>query len=123
MHRIEHVLERKVPRIGLSATLGDMGLAAEFLRPGVGTAVELVTSQSSSGEYRILVKGYEEPLVVRPHDDTEEDEPPDPVTPAQVAAHLFKNLRGTNNLVFPNSRREVERYTHLLNRMCTNAAS
>jgi ATP-dependent Lhr-like helicase len=32
MHRIERVIGRRVPRIGLSATLGDMGLAAQFLR-------------------------------------------------------------------------------------------
>ncbi|WP_275041587.1 helicase-related protein, partial [Xanthomonas euvesicatoria] len=34
---------------------------------------------------------------------------------------LFKTLRGSNNLVFPNSRREVERYTHLLNELCEKA--
>jgi len=115
MHRIEHVIGRRVPRIGLSATLGDMSLAAEFLRPGHGPAVTLVDSKSSGGELKILVKGYEEPRVVR---GEQEDEDSEPVTPAQIAGHLFKGLRGSNNLVFPNSRREVERYTHLLSRMC-----
>jgi ATP-dependent helicase Lhr and Lhr-like helicase len=119
MHRIERVLNRHVPRIGLSATLGDMSLAKEFLRPGAGALVELVESRSSDTELLILVKGYEEPLVVRPDDDTDEEEP-DPITPGQIAAHLFKNLRGSNNLVFPNSRREVERYTHLLNELCAS---
>lgn len=124
MHRIERVIGRAVPRIGLSATLGDMSLAAEFLRPGNGAAVAMVESKSSGAELKILVKGYEEPLVVRApskpaaSDDSESEDPPEPVTPAQVAAHLFKSLRGSNNLVFPNSRREVERYTHLLNKMC-----
>lgn len=115
MHRIEHVLGRRVSRIGLSATLGDMELAAEFLRLGYGSAVELVESRSSGGELKILVKGYEEPRVVPVEADRETLEP---VTAAQIAAHLFKCLRGSNNLVFPNSRREVERYTHLLNQMC-----
>lgn len=115
MHRIEHALGRKVPRIGLSATLGDMKLAGAFLRPGTDPAQ--VNSESSSSELKVLVKGYEEPLVVHPDEDdgVEDDEP---VTPAQVASHLFKTLRGSNNLVFPNSRREVERYTHLLNKLC-----
>ena len=115
VHRIEHVIGRRVPRIGLSATLGDMSLAAEFLRPGHGAAVALVESKSSGGELRILVKGYEEPRVVR---GEQQDEDSEPITPAQIAAHLFKGLRGSNNLIFPNSRREVERYTHLLSRMC-----
>lgn len=121
IHRIERSVGRPVPRIGLSATLGDMRLAAEFLRPGHGANVEIVESRSSGAELRIQVKGYEEPLVVRPTNTAkgdEDSEPAEPVTPAQVAAHLFKVLRGTNNLVFPNSRREVERYTHLLNGMC-----
>lgn len=115
MHRIEQALERMVPRIGLSATLGDLSLAAEFLRPGKGQAVAMVESKSSGTELKVLVKGFEEPLVV---DVPDEEEPPEPVTPAQVGAHLFKVLRGSNNLVFPNSRREVERYTHLLNKLC-----
>src|SRR4051794_19076113 len=33
LHRLEHVLRRRVRRIGLSATLGDMNIAADFLRP------------------------------------------------------------------------------------------
>lgn len=115
MHRIERVVGRQVPRIGLSATLGNMRLAADFLRPGKATSVALVASESSHAELKILVKGYEEPLVVRKEDD---DEEACPITPTQIALHLFKNLRGTNNLVFPNSRREVERYTHLLNKLC-----
>ena len=115
MHRIERVIGRPVPRIGLSATLGDMRLAADFLRPGKGSAVEIVDSKSSGNELKILVKGYEEPLVVRKDD---EGEAPEPMTPAQIATHLFKGLRGSNNLVFPNSRREVELYTHLLNKLC-----
>lgn len=118
MHRIERVLGRRVPRVGLSATLGDMSLAAGFLRPSAGDAVQLIESKSSGAELRVLVKGYEEPLVVRPDDKDEEE--PDPITPGQIAAHMFKNLRGSNNLVFPNSRREVERYTHLLNELCAS---
>lgn len=135
MHRIERVLGRTAPRIGLSATLGDMSLAADFLRPGNRLGVAMVESKSPGNELKILVKGYEEPLVVRPDPvvalgvnldvedigqlmDLEPEEPPEPVTPAQIAAHLFKSLRGSNNLVFPNSRREVERYTNLLNKLC-----
>jgi len=120
MHRIEAVLGRRVIRIGLSATLGDLSLAAEFLRPGNGAAVAIVDSKSEGSELKILLKGYEEPAVVWPQASDNDDEV-EPVTPAQIASHLFKVLRGSNNLVFPNSRREVERYTHLLSTMCLNA--
>lgn len=126
MHRIEKVLNRTVPRVGLSATLGDMNLAREFLRPGHGPQVELVESRSSGTSLKVQIRGYEEPLVLaiaasqappKPSDETERDEHEE-VSPGHVAAHMFENLRGSNNLIFPNSRRDVELYTHLLNRMC-----
>lgn len=116
MHRIDAAVGRKTPRIGLSATLGDMNLAKQFLRPVGADAVALVESRSSGAELKVLVKGYEEPAAVKLDD---EEHQPEPSTPGLIAAHLFKVLRGSNNLVFPNSRREVERYTHLLNAMCT----
>lgn len=116
LHRIERILNQEIPRVGLSATLGDMGLAAEFLRPGHGSEVALIESKSSMSELKVLVKGYEEPLVIR---DPNEDSEPEPATPELIARHLFKSLRGSNNLVFPNSRREVERFTHTLNEFST----
>lgn len=122
MHRIECVLERKVSRVGLSATLGDMQLAADFLRPGQGQNVTVVDAKGEGRELKILVKGFEEPSYIPPTDDGAE--PPgeetehEPASPRLIAEHLFKSLRGSNNLVFPNSRREVERYTHLLNDLC-----
>lgn len=115
MHRIERTLNRQVPRIGLSATLGDMRLAGGFLRPG-GEPTQ-VNSESDDSELKVLVKGYEEPLVVQVEKDGNEEED-ELVMPGQIAADLIKVLRGSNNLVFPNSRRQVERYTYLLNKLC-----
>lgn len=46
LHRVELAVRRRIPRLALSATLGDMGMAAEFLRPGGGTDVEIVTSEA-----------------------------------------------------------------------------
>lgn len=117
MHRIESVIGRSVPRIGLSATLGDMQLAANFLRPNLAGKVSIVQSRSSGNELKILIKGFEEPILDAPEPQEDEDQP-EAFAPAHIAHHLFKTLRGTNNLVFPNSRREVERYTHLLNQLC-----
>lgn len=115
MHRIEIVLGRKLPRIGLSATLGDMNLAAEFLRRS--SSVEIVDAPSGGSELKVLVKGYEEPVP----DPDAIDEPGEERAPPSIAQHLFAALRGSNNLVFPNSRREVERYTHLLSGLCEGA--
>ena len=117
MHRIDVALGHTVPRIGLSATLGDMGLAAQFLRPGRPVAV--VNASSTGGQLLILVKGFEELTAT---DGTGRNVNPEKErAPLAIAQHMFKNLRGSNNLVFPNSRREVERYTHLLNGLCEQA--
>jgi len=128
--RLEVALKRTIPRIALSATLSDMQLAAEFLRPGQAGDVVIISSEQAGGPTKVLVKGYL-------------DLPPS-LTDAQAAAenaagrevsltdttglgvmsiaqHLFDNLRGTNNLIFPNSRQQVERYTSLLRAQCEEA--
>jgi ATP-dependent Lhr-like helicase len=117
MHRIEVALGRTVPRIGLSATLGDMGLAAQFLRPDGSVAI--VDAASASGQLLILIKGFEEPAT--PDGAGRKNDPEAERAPLAIAQHMFKTLHGSNNLVFPNSRREVERYTHLLNGQCEQA--
>lgn len=117
MHRIEVALGHMVPRIGLSATLGDMGLAAQFLRPD--RPVAMVNASSTGGQLLILVKGFEEPVAT--DRTSNKNDPEIERAPLEIARHMFKALRGSNNLVFPNSRREVERYTHLLNELCEQA--
>lgn len=127
LQRIDFALKRQIPRIGLSATLGEMRLAAEFLRPGAGGKVEIIDSKETSQELKVLVKGY---LDLPPRfSDKEiqnreaqglavekEDEVPQGVL--AISQHLFKTLRGSNNLVFPNSRGKVELYSDLLRWYC-----
>jgi ATP-dependent helicase Lhr and Lhr-like helicase len=115
LHRLEIAVGRRVPRIALSATLGDMSLAAGFLRPGGGDQVRLLSSSDSSTEILLQVRGY---LTKAPTDggDLDEHEPGEDVH--GIAQHLFKTLRGTDNLVFTNRRAEVERYADLLARRC-----
>jgi ATP-dependent Lhr-like helicase len=118
--RIDFSLGRFTPRIGLSATLGDMAMASEFLRPGKGAAVELIISRESSHGLKILVKGYlsspVEAADAMQASSAKEEAPTE--AEAKLAADLFKSTRGSHNLIFPNSRRQVERYTDLLNKMC-----
>lgn len=113
MQRIDSAVERKTPRIGLSATLGDMQLAADFLRSDKSRTVHIIQSKSEGGDLRILVKGFIE--LSSPDDDVEKEKTK---VVESVSAHLYKVLRGSNNLVFPNSRAKVERYTYALRKMC-----
>jgi len=121
LHRLERVAGRWIPRVGLSATLGDMRLAASFLRPSGAAEVCLIETKGGGQELKVLLKGYvEKPPRIEAEPDLENPEMEDVVAGSivEVAAHLYKVLRGSNNLVFPNSRQKVEIYTDLLRRNC-----
>lgn len=121
LHRIEAVVGRRIPRVGLSATLGDMGLAANFMRQNDSISIKPIVSGSSGQGLKILVRGIEQSApLIDPKKNTPEAELEDLVKGGDliIADHLFKTLSGSNNLVFPNSRRGVEIYSDLLRRRC-----
>jgi ATP-dependent Lhr-like helicase len=116
LQRIEAAIDRHVPRVGLSATLGDMGLAARFLRPA-GAVAEVISSTAAGQELKVQLRGYliegmQETLV------PESEQAAESAAHASIADHLFKVLHGSNNLLFPNSRSKVEYYSDLLRRRC-----
>lgn len=121
LHRLETVLERRVVRIGLSATLGDMRKAAAALRHDDADVVEILISRSDGQELRLQVRGYAQdapqPKTIPGSDETAADQQPeDPqeLVRKAIAAHLFKRLRGTHNLIFAGARRTVELYADAL---------
>ena len=123
MHRIDIALNRFTPRIALSATLGDMEKAAEFLRPNANTPAKIIKSNDSSQELKVLLKGFiDYPPQLTNQDDLEHDDADFETSITQgtraISEHLFKTLRGSNNLVFPNSRGNVEKYATLLRSNC-----
>ena len=136
MHRVELVVGRKLPRVGLSATLGDMRLGSEFLRPGASENVTIIESKHSNQELQVQVRGYIQPLMSQvqkpklPSSEIPAEEQAVESTESKVedddksspdfaiADHLYKVLRGSNNLIFPNSRTQVEWYADQLRRRC-----
>ncbi len=106
MYRVDLTIRRACPRVALSATLGDMRMAAEFLRPRKGDDVAIIEDNGGvDGELRMQLRGYEiqnpERFIAAPELLAEEDN-------ETIADHLFRHLRGTDNLVFANSRTSVE---------------
>jgi ATP-dependent Lhr-like helicase len=120
MHRLEFAIKRKIPRIGLSATIGDMQLAADFLRPGHADNVEMIISTASGQELKLLLRGYlqQPPVIVPPQNANPEAEIPDDGSDLTIGEALFKTLRGSSNLIFANSRNRVEYFADLLRKMC-----
>lgn len=122
MNRIELAARRQPTRIGLSATLGDMGQAAAFLRPPDPEQVMVVESRSDRRGLMLQMRGYvaTPPPVSGAETEqagrrvtVEETERGDVVA---IAGHLFGHLRGQDNLVFANTRNQVETYADLLAR-------
>lgn len=129
IHRVELVAGCRLPRVGLSATLGDMKMASEFLRPGCADTVTVIESKNSNQTLQVQVRGYIQPpmselmkaRVELSHDGENEAEQENKASPDfAIANHIYKVLRGSNNLVFPNSRAQVEWYADQLRRRCEN---
>lgn len=102
LSRIEISISRKIRRIGLSATLGDLELARRYLRPDNYLNVQVIEADNSQSKIDIHVLGYyENDLVQNPPED-------------RISNHLFENLRGDNNLIFAGTRNRVEKYSDML---------
>jgi ATP-dependent Lhr-like helicase len=131
LHRVELSARRRVPRIALSATLGDLTAAAGYLRPDGAADVAVVASAEPGGEIRLQVRGYVEPAPdpanagrrIPAPDPPADTSAPDaePADRAAIADHLFRILRDTDNLVFANSRAAVEVYADMLSRRAARA--
>jgi ATP-dependent helicase Lhr and Lhr-like helicase len=139
LSRIEVLSSRdRIDRIGLSATLGNMALAAEALRPGFGDKVTIVEGDDVGNGIRLQIRGYRKPLLLRFNDTVEDLENAENVgvavqqddegevrsteIPEAVARDLFKFLRGRSNLLFAGSRSAVEVYADHLRSMCEEAS-
>lgn len=112
--RLEQRLQRRIPRIGLSATLGDMGIAAEYLRPGHADEVKCIVSGSDGQELHLQVRGYE--AKAAPLSGPVGADPVPPSAAFEIAEDLWRALRGGKHLAFANRRATVERISDILRR-------
>ena len=124
LFRIEYALGRPVVRVGLSATFGDMALAAEFLRPGQAEKVSLIVSKDSTQGLKVLINGYInsiEEMALNSGKALNDKVPSE--GEMRLISDLFNATRGAHNLIFPNSRRAVEQLTDKLNHLCEESGS
>ena len=122
MHRLEHLLGRQrspIPRVALSATLGDMDGVMGFLRPN-SDFPRLLIKGGGGMDLRLQVRGYVSCVSDEPEGEgTEELSEISLPTDIQVARDLYKVLRGDSHLVFANTRWRTEKFAVLLSDLCS----
>ena len=109
--RLEISVGRRIRRIGLSATLGEMESARKYLRPEASAAVELLKSESAGPELKVQLRSYLKKREQAKNGQSGEEEF---AAQRAVARHLFHRLRGSRNLIFAGSRQNVEWYADAL---------
>ncbi|MEO5340235.1 MAG: DEAD/DEAH box helicase [Magnetococcus sp. MYC-9] len=109
LHRLEWVLHRPLPRVGLSATLGDVAVAAKSLRPNGPWPNELIQVTGGGQTARVKLYGFR----FGERAEVQEGQP--------IADLLFHALRGDSHLVFANSRNRVELVADQLRTRCEHA--
>ncbi|MDP4456351.1 DEAD/DEAH box helicase, partial [Escherichia coli] len=100
-----------VPRVALSATLGELEKVPELLRPDKRLPCETVTDSNSKATLQVQVKGYLERV-------PEKGEELQSSAEQLVCADIFRLCRGDSHLVFANSRKRTESIAATLSDMC-----
>ena len=109
LNRLEHLLDRlfsPIPRVALSATLGDESKIPSALRPSQNLGCVIIGDDKKSFTVRIQVRGYREP------------ETPEESATELVCHDLYKFCRGGSHLVFANSRQRTELISVFLRDLC-----
>ncbi|KKB09471.1 DEAD/DEAH box helicase [Devosia chinhatensis] len=119
LRRLDALTGKRARRVGLSATIGDLKLAAAWINPEQPDTVSIVESASDAPELRLQIRAYSDPVDTDDIDGLEVDGKP--IALDYIADHIFKNLRGSNNLVFAGSRRRVEAVADRLRTRSENA--
>ena len=115
LHRLEAATGKRVRRIALSATLADLDMAADFLRPGEGATVARIAASSSGAGVLAQLKAVVEPTEYSASEEPgSADESESPAAFEAIAKDLYRALRGRHNLVFANDRRLVEMFADML---------
>lgn len=120
MHRLENLLGRQespIPRLALSATLGDMDSVLKHLRPDKALPCTLISSDKSESTLKFQIRGYINRVTMEVESQDEFVNVPLPAD-HQIAQDLYEILRGDSHLVFANSRRRTEHFAVMLSDLC-----
>jgi len=106
LHRLDALCVARPRRVGLSATLGDLNQAADWLSATAVRPTHLVAVDGAAAPIKLQVRAYVEPP--ESHGDTALLGADAESALARISAHAFDVMRGRNNLFFAGSRTNVE---------------
>ena len=109
--RIQKLIGKNVRKIGLSATLGDIGVAKEYLSNNCA-----VVSGSLKKTVKLLLKGFLKNQIQENTNQERESK----LFSESLINFIFQNFRGSTNLIFANQRSRVEQLSDLLRRKCVD---
>lgn len=116
LHRLEFLLQgRLIPRIALSATLGDMTQVMRYLRPNAALPCHLVESTTTQQKLKLQLRAY---VNAKPNKASSASMP---TVVEDITNDLYRLLRGQSNLIFTNSRQVTEGFAAALTDCCAAA--
>lgn len=116
LNRLEVLLGRGtkkefIPRIALSATLGDIESIPKILRPNSSVECEIIEGEESFSTIQVQLRGYIEPEKMVGSGKEIDDENPilfEQTAMEQIKKDIYRLCRGDSHLVFANSRARTE---------------
>lgn len=114
--RLDYITDRinnPAPRVGLSATLGNIESTPELLRPKSPMPCTIIKDGGKASNIKVLVKGF----VIA----SEKNGGPSDggiLTEMQISQDIYDFCRGGNNLAFANSRGRTEMLSARLSDLC-----
>lgn len=114
LNRLEHLVERydqPIPRIALSATLGELDKVPLSLRPNNSLPCDIVTDSSSQSRVKVKILGYKDSSCLNSDSIRQPAE-------YQICQELYRICRGDSHLVFANSRQRTESIAAQLSDFC-----
>ena len=112
--RLEHITGRisnPIPRVALSATLGELEKVPLSLRPNKSLPCETITSSEYQSIIKVQLKAYVEPIDIMADDTRTSAE-------QQICQEIYARCRGDSHLIFANSRSRTESIAAQLSDLC-----
>lgn len=114
LNRIEFLLERTekpIPRVALSATLGELSEVPSMLRPLGNFPCKTLTETNKSAKLQLTLQGFYAPIKTT----TKADD----VTDREFTNAIFTHCQGGSHLVFANNRQRTENLSASLSDLCS----